>query len=119
MIGRGSQGQPWLLGEMARALGGQDNTPDAKQHLPSLNTQRQIVLEHFDDMLFHAGTKTGIRCFRKHLKSYIEVITQKIPDEFHDQTSRLGHTLITSNDPKHIHREIENFYNLAGERIAA
>src|SRR5690606_1842624 len=50
MIGRGAYGKPWLVSQAAQYLK-TGIIPDA----PPLAMQRDIVLEHYEDMLSHYG----------------------------------------------------------------
>jgi tRNA-dihydrouridine synthase B len=65
MIGRGAYGKPWLLGQVMHWLGGGGHLPD-----PSLDQQFSLILEHYDAMLEHYGTETGVKMARKHLGWY-------------------------------------------------
>ncbi len=65
MIGRGSYGRPWLPGQVRRFLAGGERAPE-----PTLTRQLAILLGHFDDMLTHYGTETGVRLARKHIGWY-------------------------------------------------
>ncbi len=61
MIGRGAYGRPWFLNQVIHYLAGMPVPDD-----PSLETQRHLVLEHYEAMLSHYGTQTGLRIARKH-----------------------------------------------------
>ncbi|SCD24124.1 tRNA dihydrouridine synthase DusB [Brucella inopinata] len=62
MVGRASYGQPWLAGVIA----GSDFAPrDANGIL-------DYIIRHYEDMLDHYGSKTGIRYARKHLGWYMD-----------------------------------------------
>ncbi len=65
MVGRGAYGRPWLLQQVMAALGGKP-VPAA----PSLVSQRQIVLDHYNAMLDHYGPQNGVAIARKHLGWY-------------------------------------------------
>lgn len=65
MIGRGACGRPWFLAQVIHFLKTGERLPD-----PPLVQQRDILLGHFDDMLSHYGTDTGVRMARKHLGWY-------------------------------------------------
>lgn len=65
MIGRGTCGRPWFLGQVAHFLGAGTRLP-----APSLARQKRIMLAHFRAMLSHYGTTTGVRMARKHLGWY-------------------------------------------------
>jgi len=64
MIGRGSYGRPWFVHQACQHLRG-ETVPE-----PALDHQRDIVLEHYDDMLSYYGTEAGIRIARKHVGWY-------------------------------------------------
>ncbi|MBT6512778.1 MAG: tRNA dihydrouridine synthase DusB [Alphaproteobacteria bacterium] len=66
MIGRASQGRPWLAGEIGAGLEGRAYTVPEGEELCA------IVLEHFDGILSHYGCVHGVRCFRKHFAWYVE-----------------------------------------------
>lgn len=65
MIGRGACGRPWFLKQVIHFLKTGERLPD-----PPLDHQRDILLEHYDDMLTHYGTDPGIRMARKHIGWY-------------------------------------------------
>jgi len=62
MVGRGSYGQPWLAG----AIAGSDFAPRSSEDVLS------YIIRHYEDMLDHYGSKTGIRHARKHLGWYLD-----------------------------------------------
>ena len=62
MVGRASYGQPWLAGLIA----GSDFAPRSDQEILS------YIIRHYEDMLDHYGSKTGIRHSRKHLGWYLD-----------------------------------------------
>ena len=65
MIGRGACGRPWFLAQAIRFLATGERVPD-----PPAEVQRDTLLEHFDAMLVHYGTETGVRMARKHVGWY-------------------------------------------------
>jgi tRNA-dihydrouridine synthase B len=67
MIGRGAQGRPWLVGQIAAALAGQDG-PAA----PVGAELTAIVVEHYEGVLSEYGVEIGVRAARKHLDWYLE-----------------------------------------------
>lgn len=67
MIGRGAQGAPWKLAQVAHDLFG---TPAPK--VPEGGTRARMILDHHDDMLSFYGTEIGLRMARKHLGWYLE-----------------------------------------------
>jgi tRNA-dihydrouridine synthase B len=65
MIGRGAYGRPWFLNQAIHYLRTGVRLPD-----PSLTEQYAAVRTHFDAMLEHYGSETGVRMARKHLGWY-------------------------------------------------
>ena len=65
MIGRGAYGRPWFLNQAINYLRTGVRLPD-----PSLTEQYTAVRMHFDAMLEHYGSETGVRMARKHLGWY-------------------------------------------------
>ncbi|MFC4625020.1 tRNA dihydrouridine synthase DusB [Daeguia caeni] len=62
MVGRASYGQPWLAGLIAGA-----------DHAPRTNLEKlDYIIRHYEDMLNHYGSRTGIRHARKHLGWYLD-----------------------------------------------
>ena len=66
MIGRGSYGQPWIIGRAARYLATGKDPGD-----PTLAARAEIVRGHFEAMLTHYGRELGLRNMRKHFASYV------------------------------------------------
>ncbi len=77
MVGRGSYGQPWLAGAIAREAGfdGGTESPSDRDALVS------YVLGHYRDMLDLYGEKAGIRHARKHLGWYLDRHAPDVSDE--------------------------------------
>lgn len=67
MIGRGAQGRPWLLAEVAASLYGTP-APD----VPRAAALTDMVAAHFEAMLAFYGTSLGGRVARKHLGWYMD-----------------------------------------------
>jgi tRNA-dihydrouridine synthase B len=65
MIGRGAYGRPWFIRQVIEFLKHGRRLPD-----PPLAQQMRTVLEHFEDMLVHYGSETGVRMARKHVAWY-------------------------------------------------
>jgi tRNA-dihydrouridine synthase B len=83
MIGRGSYGRPWFVHQACQYLRGQD-VPD-----PALDHQRDIVLEHYDEMLSYYGTENGIRIARKHIGWYASGLHSAA--EYRHRVNRMTH----------------------------
>ena len=68
MIGRGAQGRPWVLAEVAHALYGTP-APDVPEGRDFID----LVMGHYDDMLAFYGQVLGLRVARKHLGWFMDV----------------------------------------------
>lgn len=66
MIGRGAYGRPWAPARIAAGLAGRPVPPP-----PSMPERLALVLEHYEAMLHHYGSATGLRNARKHLAWYL------------------------------------------------
>jgi tRNA-dihydrouridine synthase B len=97
LIGRAAQGRPWFLGQVAHFLETGEELPD-----PSLEEQRDVVLEHFDMALEHYGELTGVRHMRKHLGWYTKGI--KYGNEFRRQANSIL-------DASVVRKLVNEFYN--------
>lgn len=71
MIGRGAYGRPWFLQQVSHFLKTGEKLSD-----PSLEEQKNLVLEHFEDMLIHYGEHTGLLMARKHIGWYSKGLTE-------------------------------------------
>ncbi len=69
MIGRGAQGQPWLVGQIGAALIGQPAQP-----APQGQALLALVSEHYEAMLSEYGTELGVRVARKHIGWYLDAV---------------------------------------------
>jgi tRNA-dihydrouridine synthase B len=67
MVGRGAQGQPWILAQIAAALYG---TPQPVQ--PKGAALAELVATHYTAMLGFYGRDLGLRVARKHLGWYMD-----------------------------------------------
>jgi tRNA-dihydrouridine synthase B len=67
MIGRGAQGAPWRLAEVAHNIYG---TPAPQ--IPEGGARARMIFDHYDDMLTFYGRELGLRMARKHLGWYLE-----------------------------------------------
>jgi tRNA-dihydrouridine synthase B len=71
MIGRASQGRPWLPGQVARYL-----DDGARESDPPLATQHDIASRLYEEMLMHHGVDIGRKHARKHLSSALDVAAE-------------------------------------------
>jgi nifR3 family TIM-barrel protein len=87
MVGRGAQGRPWLLAEIAHDLWG---TPAPE--IPQGQALADLVSAHYEAMLGFYGQDLGLRVARKHLGWYMDqagtgpvlrraVLTEKSPGQ--------------------------------------
>ncbi|PIE12728.1 MAG: tRNA dihydrouridine synthase DusB [Rhodobacterales bacterium] len=88
MIGRGAQGQPWLLAQIAHDLFG-----TAAPDIPQGGDLIDMISEHYEDMLTFYGAEIGTRVARKHLGWYMDHARSPAP---------LRHDLLTTRDPKQV-----------------
>lgn len=86
MIGRGAQGAPWRLAEIAHALYG---TPAPR--IPQGSALVTLVGDHYDAMLRFYGTDLGNRVARKHLGWYMEAAATP---------AALRKRILTERDPR-------------------
>ncbi|MEO9895673.1 MAG: tRNA dihydrouridine synthase DusB [Paracoccaceae bacterium] len=90
MIGRGAQGRPWILAQIAHELFSAP-APD----IPQSSAWVEMVQTHYQDMLTFYGLTLGARVARKHLGWYMDVaMTPK------DQRKRI----LTALDPEDVMR---------------
>ena len=95
MIGRGAQGAPWRLAQIAHALYG---TPAPK--VPDGGRLGRMILDHYDDMLTFYGRDLGLRMASKHLGWYLD-------------EAGLPHAreaILTSTDPAEVIQLIEQAF---------
>lgn len=67
MIGRGAQGQPWLLAVIAHDL---FDRPEPQ--IPTGKDYVNMVAQHYENALSFYGSDLGARTFRKHLGWYMD-----------------------------------------------
>jgi tRNA-dihydrouridine synthase B len=105
MIGRGAYGKPWLLGQVMHWLNGCGALPD-----PAIDQQYHLIAGHYEDMLAHYGSDTGVKMARKHLGWY----TKGLPGsaEFRNRVNFI-------DDPADVLRSLEAFYAPFLQRQAA
>ena len=98
MIGRGAQGRPWLPGAVARFLAtGRREAP------PALERQLALIIDLYDEMLAHHGTRIGTKHARKHLGWAIDAAaeTADAPDELRRQWRT---RVLPNEDPRVVKR---------------
>ncbi|HTZ77529.1 MAG TPA: tRNA dihydrouridine synthase DusB [Stellaceae bacterium] len=105
MIGRGAYGKPWFLAQVMHYLRTGERTAD-----PPLERQLTIVLGHYEAMLSHYGTTTGVRMARKHLGWYSRGL---------HGSAELRGELNRQDDPARVIEMLRAFYEPRIERQAA
>ncbi|WP_249200205.1 tRNA dihydrouridine synthase DusB [Thetidibacter halocola] len=85
MVGRGAQGAPWRLAEIAHALYGTDAPV-----IPRGAALVDMVAGHYEAMLAFYGADLGLRVARKHLGWYMDRA---------GTPGSLRHALLTATDP--------------------
>ena len=70
MVGRGTQGRPWLLAQMADHLAGRDI-----RSAPDMAFRYQQICQHLDMVLTDYGMR-GVRLARKHLAAYCDYLPE-------------------------------------------
>lgn len=88
MVGRGAQGRPWMLAQIAADIYG-SSEPD----IPVNKAMADMVGAHYEAMLDFYGADLGVRVSRKHLGWYMDV-AQTDP--------ALRRQIQTSHNPKQV-----------------
>lgn len=96
MIGRGVYGRPWFLQQIIAYLNDGSDVPK-----PSYAALGDLVLEHYDAMLSHYGTHTGVSIARKHISWYCK----DLPEAF-----ALRADVNTSDDPAYVQDKLRRYF---------
>jgi tRNA-dihydrouridine synthase B len=105
MVGRGTYGRPWFIGQIIHYLRTGQRQPD-----PPLPLRLTLLLEHFEAMLEHYGTDAGVRMARKHIAWY----STGLPG-----SAEFRAVVNQANDPVRVRGLIREFYLPAIDRAAA
>jgi tRNA-dihydrouridine synthase B len=97
MIGRACYGKPWLINQISA-----DINDGIKLEPPDIIEQRQIILDHFEQMIEHYGERVAIPLARKHIGWYSSGI--KGSAEYRAQIN-------TASGYKNVKKIIEDFYD--------
>ncbi len=96
MIGRGSQGKPWMLKQVMSYM------RDGKVgHEPSNTEKRDLILKHYDSILEYYGEHKGVPFARKHLSWYINGF---------DGAASFRNTLNTIKNPIEVRAKLISFF---------
>ncbi|WP_417581498.1 tRNA dihydrouridine synthase DusB [Pelagibacterium sp.] len=105
MIGRGAQGQPWIVGQVAAHLGGR-RAPS----IPQGSELVALVAEHYEDILSEYGTELGVRMARKHIGWYL--------DAAGDISNAERRPIMTECDPCAVLRLLPQLFELTWSQAA-
>lgn len=100
MIGRGAQGRPWVLAQVASELGYCD-PPD----IPKGKDLADMIATHYDEMLSFYGVDLGLKCARKHLGWYCDIA---------GTTAATKRAVQTANDPSEVFERLKDIGAEAG-----
>jgi tRNA-dihydrouridine synthase B len=97
MIGRGSQGAPWLPGQIGRRLDG-----GAIEVEPSLPEQLSYIRALYEEICAHYGVRIGLRHARKHLGWALDIAAAcgRVPAE---KLKAWRGKILTSEEPAAVH----------------
>ncbi|WP_371224178.1 tRNA dihydrouridine synthase DusB [Roseovarius sp. 2305UL8-3] len=90
MVGRGAQGRPWVLAQIAHEL-----FDSAKLEIPTGAALVDLVGEHYEAILQFYGTDLGLRVARKHLGWYMDTA---------ETGPSLRRLILTARDPDQVKR---------------
>ncbi len=88
MIGRGAQGRPWILAQVAHDLYG-----TKRPEIPAKHSFFELISVHYEAMLSFYGKSLGVRVARKHLGWYLDQL---------DVTPSMRREILTETDPKSV-----------------
>ena len=105
MIGRGTYGRPWFIGQVSHFL----KTGERLEN-PEISIQYETVINHYGELIAHYGRERGLRVARKHIAWY----TKGLPGSagFRDVFNRI-------NNIAEAKLALNNFYLPLLERNAA
>lgn len=105
MIGRGAQGQPWLPGQIGRRL-----ETGKSESTPALSEQLAHIRALYDEVCRHYGLRIGLRHARKHLGWALEIAAEcsRAPAE---TLKSWRQRILTSEDPRRVHRSLQDAFD--------
>lgn len=103
MVGRGAYGRPWFLRQVMEFLRGGERVAS-----PPILEQMATVLEHYQAMLRHYGTDTGVKIARKHLGWYSKGLPGSA--EFRTRINQIG-------DPNVVMETVRAFYEPLADQV--
>lgn len=105
MVGRGAEGRPWRLAEIAHELYG---TP--KPTIPCGAKLGDVIVAHYENMLGFYGRELGLRVSRKHLGWYLDAIGVE---------AKMRRSVLTAQSPETVIALIREAVDMAPELRAA
>ncbi len=105
MIGRGAYGRPWFPNQVIQFLRSGARLAD-----PDVAARRDILLEHYEMLLEHYGTRTAVPLARKHIAWYSKGLHGC--NEFKVAVNR-------ESDPARVKELLWRFFTEQSERAAA
>lgn len=105
MVGRGCYGKPWFIRQVAHFLKTGERLPD-----PAIEDRMALAEGHYEAILEHYGTDTGVRIARKHLAWYSKGLSGSA--EFRERINRM-------KDPAVVREALRDFFLPCVERAAA
>ena len=108
MLGRAACGRPWFPGALAH-FAREGEMPDA----PKGAALAELIQGHYRAMIAHYGSELGLRCARKHLACYLDLL---VPDE---ALGTLRGEMLRERNPERVLDLIAEAFSPAIARIAA
>jgi tRNA-dihydrouridine synthase len=105
MVGRATQGRPWLPGQIGRRLAG-----GRRESAPQLPTQFRIIRRLYDDMLSHHGRAVGRRHARKHLGWALNAAAETAGAS-EGLLKAHRERVLTAEEPAVVHRHLAEAYD--------
>ena len=105
MVGRACYGRPWFLSKLSTFL--QKGT---REKDPDLIEQKNVLINHIDNMLSYYGTELGCRLSRKHIAWY----TKSLPN-----SCQFREKIFAKISFGEMSSEIERLFDHATEKLAA
>ncbi len=106
MIGRAALGRPWLIGQIARGLRGEDD------RAPSYAERRAAAIDHYEGLLALMGVAIGVKHVRKHIAAYAD----DAASEGRALPAPLRQTLLTTDEPKDALAILARLYDDVADR---
>lgn len=97
MIGRGAYGKPWIIQQIADYL-----ASGIAPNEPTMAVKRDVILEHYEDILSYYGVENGMMMARKHIGWYSSGI---------HNSAALRSQVNQTKDPKMVQQLITEFFS--------